>query len=190
MKKNLKRIRKKILITIIILTILLVALLIVVFMQTNTKRNLEYINSDEMNEGTVSPDFIHVVVASYKGKLNPKAISKSTYYFINELVPKYLKKCDNSESARKYFQRNLKDIKLDIGVEKEEEFLKLMEEIQKLTPELKLERSYFNMDEIENNYNNTKANLYIKYENNPEISVKLTISNRIYQDKSTIKFSK
>ena len=65
-----------------------------------------------------------------------------------------------------------------------------MEEIQKLTPELKLERSYFNMDEIENNYNNTKANLYIKYENNPEISVELTISNRIYQDKSTIKFSK
>ncbi len=153
-----------------------------------SEENLAYINSDELEEGTISPDMIHVVIALYEGELNPKAISKSTYHFINHLVPEYLKKCKNDEVARKYFQKNKDNINFDIGISKEEEFVNLIHEIQKLSGNLEFESSRFDPDEVIVKSNHVEAVLYIKYKNNDEIAVTIRLSNKVYENKNSIKF--
>lgn len=186
MKKN---------ILLILILILLVVLIICIIGLSKIKKirsseeNLEYINSDELDEGTISPEMIHVVIALYKGDLNPKAISKSTYHFINHLVPEYLKKCTNEEITKKYFQKNKYDIYLDTGINKEEEFINLINNINKLSGNLEFETSRFDKDSIVKNNNGIEAILYIKYKNNEEISVKVKLLNKVYSDKTSVLFS-
>lgn len=189
-KNNNKKTARIVLILIIILFISAIILIVALMNDRTPKENLEYINSEEIDEGTFSPEFIHIIVASYEGDVNPKAISKSTYYFTTNLVPKYLKYCDNEENTKKYYNQNTEDIKIDIGIESEEEFIELISEIQKLTPNLEYEYSRFGKDEIVSNNRNLQAKLYIKYKNNPEICVTTTISNSEYTNKTSIKFSK
>lgn len=189
-KRKAKNMAKIILLVLVLLTVLVTFLFIILKNVSNPKKNLEYMNSDEMARGTFSPKFIHIVVASYEGEVNPKAITKATYYFTTNLVPKYLKKCSNEEDSKKYYSENSEAIKIDIGIDNESEFLELMKEIQKLTPKLELESSTFKKDEIQVNKKNLEAVLYIKYQDNPEISVKTTISNKQYNNKTSVKFSK
>ena len=185
------KVQRKIIIAIIIL---LIALIIVIFQLNKlkgtrtSKENLEYINSDELEDGTVSPDMIHVVIALYEGELNPKAISKSTYHFINHLVPEYLKKCKNEERRREYFQRNKEDIYLDIGINKEEEFISLINEINTLSGNLEFESSRFDKDTLVVKNNRVEAVLYIKYRNNDEINVNVNLYNKVYSNRTSIKF--
>lgn len=185
------KVQRKIIIAMIIL---LIALIIVVFQLNKlkgtrtSKENLEYINSDELEDGTVSPDMIHVVIALYEGELNPKAISKSTYHFINHLVPEYLKKCKNEEITREYFQRNKEDIYLDIGINKEEEFISLINEINTLSGNLEFESSRFDKDTLVVKNNRVEAVLYIKYRNNDEINVNVNLYNKVYSNRTSIKF--
>ncbi len=185
------KVQRKIIIAMIIL---LIALIIVIFQLNKlkgtrtSKENLEYINSDELEDGTVSPDMIHVVIALYEGELNPKAISKSTYHFINHLVPEYLKKCKNEEITREYFQRNKEDIYLDIGINKEEEFISLINEINTLSGNLEFESSRFDKDTLVVKNNRVEAVLYIKYRNNDEINVNVNLYNKVYSNRTSIKF--
>lgn len=183
--------KKTVLILILILMVSLIVCLVGLIKiknVRNSKENLEYINSDELDEGTVSPSMIHVVIALYEGDLNPKAISKSTYHFINHLVPEYLKKCTNEEITRKYFQKNKNDIYLDIGIDEETKFIDLINEISKLSGDLEFESSRFDKDNVIVNTNGTEAILYIKYKNNEEIAVKVKLLNKVYSNKTSVQF--
>lgn len=179
--------RRIIIILLIILLIVVLSLIIIKLNIRTPRQNLDYINSNEIDEGTFSPQMIHVVVASYEGDLNPKAISKSAYYFLNTVIPKYLKECNDSE---KYFEKNKDAIKLDIGVTNSEEFSNLMQEIKKLSGNLEYESSRFDADNIKKDFKGLKTTLYIKYKNNPEISFDITISDKIQSDRNSVKFSK
>ncbi len=185
--------KKIIFVTMLILLIILAVLLIVLKNNIRTpKENLSYINSDEMEEGTFSPDKIHVIIAAYvyEGELNPKAISKSTYYFINSIIPEFLKQCTDDEKTDKYFEKNSENIKINIGITEKEEFEALINEIRKLSGKLEYENSWFDLDSINRTRHNLETILHIKYKDNPEITVKLTISNKQYRNKTSIKYEK
>ncbi len=191
--KNKKSKNKKIILFSIIMMLVLLSCMVIVIniiRLNDPEVNLEYINSDEMRDETFSPDMIHIVISKYEGNLNPKAISKSTYYFINTVVQRYLNNCVDEESTKRYFNSNADSIYIDIGIDSEDEFYELIQEIDKLNGKLEYENATFKMNEIYVNSNNTEAILYIKYKDNPEISVKTTISNRVYNNRSSIKYSK
>lgn len=184
--------KRKILI-ILILIILLVLMITLIILKSHIrtpKENLEYINSDEMDSGTFSPQMIHIVIAYYEGDLNPKAISKSTYYFVNNMIPKLLKECSDDSKIDKYFEKNMDEIKFNIGINDKDEFKALMQEIKKLSGKLEFESSRFDRDNITRENSSLKTILYVKYKNNPELSFDVTISNKVYNNKSSIKFSK
>ena len=185
--------KKKLLVFIFLVIILLIIftllLRISIINKNSSQDNLEYIYSEEIKEGTTSPDMIHVVIALYKGEVDPRSISKSTYYFINTVVPNYLKKCTNDKKTEKFFKKNLDNIKMDVNTNKSE-FKGLISEIRKLSGELEYESSRFDSDTIRRTNKGLEAMLYIKYKNNPEISVKVTILNEPDLNKSPIKYTK
>lgn len=190
MKKRIKINKKILLLIIIIVVVVLIALIMLLDTTKSHINNLEYINSDEMNEGTFSPEKIHVLLQIYKGDLNPKAISKSTYYFTQSLVPEYYKKCKTEFSAKRYYFNNKKNIFIDTGINSEEDFLKLNSEIQKLSGELIFESSRFGIDEMKKKSDGVETYLYIKYKNNDEIKIKVIIYNTVLEDCSTVIFGK
>lgn len=107
MKVNKKNVKKRI---VIILIILIIALLLLILMMNRVRtpqETFKYIYSDEMDEGTFSPEMIHIVIAAYEGKVNPKAISKATYYMITSRIPEYLNNCKDDDSTEKYFEKIL-----------------------------------------------------------------------------------
>ena len=185
-----KRKRRILILLILVLLMCMITLIIIKNQLRTPEENLKYINSNEMDKGTVSPEMIHVVIASYEGELNPKAISKSTYYFINYVIPEYLNECKNDSKTDKYFEKNKDKINLDIGINNKDEFKNLIQEIKKLSGKLEFESSRFDKDNINKESYNLKTILYVKYKNNSEISFNVTISNKIYNNKSSIKFSK
>lgn len=187
-----KMIKKKFVVLLIVCCLLLVSLLgtlLYCVIAELPENKLAYINSNEMKDGTTSPKMIHVVISRYEGDLNPKAITKSTYNFINSIIPKYLKKIDSEDDAIKYYNKNKSEINKEIGIKNETEFVDLYKEISKLEGKLKYESSKFKMDEVEKGDRETEANLYIQYSNNPEICVKIIISDRIYANKTSIKYT-
>lgn len=191
-KSKEKKMERKIIILLIASFVVLVSLLgaLLFFITTESpKEKLNYINSDEMKEGTTSPKMIHAVITRYEGNLNPKAITKSTYNFINTIVPKYLKEINTEEEAKEYYNKHSEDIYVEIGIGKEDDFLELYKELSKLSGELKCESATFKLNEVEVKTASTEANLYIKYADNPEICIKIIISNNVYTNRSSIKYS-
>jgi hypothetical protein len=158
-------------------------------MDNSSEKKLEYINSDDIDESVISPDMIHVVISKYEGELNAKAISKSTYYFVTELIPKYKENCTDEETATKYYNKHQDDIINEIALKSEKSFLNIVNKINTLQGDLELESYKFKMDEIENTSDSTIARLYVKYKDNEEISFKVTIYNRQYSNQSSIKYT-
>ena len=185
--------KKKKLIKIFLIILILLIICLVIFMSllkendVSSRESFEYIYSDEMKDGTTSPDMIHLIITFYDGEVAPDSISKSIYYFINTVIPKYVEKCSNEKKAEKYFDNNLEDVKLDINANKSE-FVGLINEISKISGELKFESARFDKDSIKRTNRGIEALLYIKYENNPEISVRFVLLNELYDDRSSIKY--
>lgn len=191
-KSKEKKIKKKFVVLLIVCCLLLLSLLgaLLYFVIAELPENkLTYINSDEMKEGTTSPKMIHVVISRYDGDLNPKAITKSTYNFINSIIPKYLKKISNEDEAISYYNKNIQEIYTEIGIRNQNEFIDLYKEISKLEGELEYESSKFKLNEVEKGNRETEANLYIQYSNNPEICIKIIVSNRVYENRTSIKYT-
>lgn len=181
---------KKIILILLILIIVLLFLLLIRLKARTTKENFEYIYSDEMDENTFSPEMIHLVIAAYEGDVNPKAITKSTYNFITNLIPEYLNKCVDENETQKYFERNKESIYLLLGIDNQEGFKNLIQEIKKLSGDLVFEYAKFDRETIKRNTNNLTVVLKIKYENQEEISVNVKIDNKISSSRPTIRFYK
>ena len=181
--------KNKLIRLITILGILLLVLVLISIIITSDKKPedvLAYINSDEMKDGVTSPDMIHIVLGLYKGELNPKALSKSTYIFISEIIPEYSSKLKNEKQVEKYFDKNTERIKLELGITGKKDFKELVEKVQKLKGNLNLEYATFDKDSVKVNRNNTQADLKIKYYENPELTFNITIHNKVKGNSSTI----
>lgn len=181
---------KKIIVIFLILIIILISLLLLMQKVKETEQKFEYIYSDSMNDGTFSPKMIHLVIAAYEGDVNPKAITKATYNFITDLIPKYIN-IDNDESEiQKYFERNKEAIYLLVGIDNQDDFKNLMQEINKLSYNSEFEKAEFDRETIKKNINNLTVTLKIKYANQEEISINMRINNSVSSSKPAIKFYK
>lgn len=185
--------KKIIIIGVILLIILMIYLLSFVLLKSRTRapyENFKYIYSDEMDEGTFSPEMIHIVIALYEGNINPKAITKASYNLITQIIPTYLRICKDDKSIQEYYENNSKQISLEIGITKEEDFKKFVDEIKKLSGNLKFEYAKFDRETIEINKNNLEVVLKIKYKEQEEISFNVRINNKETSSKSAIEFFK
>lgn len=156
--------------------------------QNTGKENYEYIISDEMKKETKSPEMIHVILSLYKGEVNPKFIAKSNYYFIDSVIPRYQKECKNLDKAQKYFSDNKEDIYYDTGIEEEQEFLDLIENINKLNKS-KIESSRFDKKDVIVSDKCLETKLYVKSKKDTEIKFKVTIDNKMNPNTPFIKYS-
>lgn len=189
MKKKKINLKKLIIIMLILLTVLL-TLMILRLKARTYKETFNYIYSEDMDEGTFSPEMIHLVIAAYEGDENPKAITKATYNFITNLIPKYLNECVRENNIESYFENNKEQIYLLTGINNKDDFNKLIQEIKKLSGDLQFEYAQFDRETIKKNNNNLTVELKIKYLNQEEISVNLKINNKVNSSNPTIKFYK
>lgn len=181
--------KRRIILLIFILLIFLGVLMVVKFYLTKDKINFEYIYSDEMKNGTFSPKMIHLVIAAYEGDVNPKSISKSTYYMITTKIPEYLKNCSDN-NTEKYFNKNKDSIYLDTGITNKDDFDKLIKELSKLSGKLELEYAIFDRETIKVNKTNLEVVLKIKYKDQEEISLNVRIKNKQRDEVPSIEYYK
>lgn len=182
--------KKKIIIILIILMLVLLLLVILKSRIRTSQEMFEYIYSNDMDEETFSPEMIHIVIAAYEGDINPKAISKATYYMITNRIPEYLKNCKDNQSLNKYFEKNAESIYLETGIENYDDFKRLIDEFRKLSGNLKLEYAKFDRDSIKVNKNNLEVILKIKYQEQDEISLNMKIKNKKTANSPAIEFYK
>lgn len=185
--------RKVIYVVILILLIILVCVFEIFFKgkskrTRNVREEREYIYSEEMDEGTFSPKLIHVPISVYNGEVSPKAFSKSCYLFITRYIPDFYKECTNQEKTEKYYNNNKDELKNILGIKTLEEFDSIIKEIRSLNGNLKYESSRFVMDEVYVDNDGIEANLYIKYEDNPELKFIMRVSNNSSKTISAISF--
>lgn len=188
-KANLNKNKKIVISMLIVLTILIVILIVLINILRTPQETFEYIYSDEMDKGTFSPEMIHIVIAAYEGEVNPKAISKSTYYLITEIIPEYLNKCKDGDT-NKYFDKESNSIYLMTGIKNKEDFKKFMDELKKLNGNLKFEYAKFDRESVKVNENDLEVVLKIKYQNQEEISVNMRIKNTESETRPSIEFYK
>ncbi len=177
-----------------ILIICLLLLLIIVFSIISYSKNVKslkaedtlyYFYGDEINYGETSPDRIGQVYHAHRengGDVNPKAITKSTYYFINVLVPGYYKEfSENKSSIKEYFEKNKNEIDIYTAIKSYEDFEKLVNAILNIKPsdgKLVYESSRFDSDTIDVDTSGTlRVDLYIKYQNCEEFKVKMSMKD-------------
>ena len=188
-KANLNKNKKIVISMLIVLTILIVILIVLINILRTPQETFEYIYSDEMDKGTFSPEMIHIVIAAYEGEVNPKAISKSTYYLITEIIPEYLNKCKDGDT-NKYFDKESNSIYLMTGIKNKEDFKKFMDELKKINGNLKFEYAKFDRESVKVNENDLEVVLKIKYQNQEEISVNMRIKNTESETRPSIEFYK
>lgn len=186
-KKDTRQGLKIIPILIICLIILLAILITIVLYSKNvrslkTEETLYYVYSDEIKYHETSPERIGHVYHAYKGDVNPKAITKSTYYFTHVLVPDYYKDFSSGKtSIKSYFDKNKEAVDVYTAIKSFDEFEKLVNAILNIKPsdgKLVYESSRFDSDSIVVDGSGTlKVDLYIKYKNCDEFKVKMSMKD-------------
>ena len=198
MAKNKKSKIKKILIILFVVIVILVALLLILLNKSTEETDiiaekLDYINNDdEWDDETIYPDYAAALGRSYEGDWTVKSIGKSMYYVATEVFPEYyqdLKTASESEITQ-YYEENEENIYINLAIEKESVFIKLIEELQELSGDsITWESFRIDLDSIKVGSSYTKAVLYITYENNEEIAFNIKINNTVSTDCSTIVYT-
>ena len=185
---------KKIKNIIILLTILLVVLIIfLIFFQKkkfqSSEVRLEDIKNDKWNDEVVYPDGMPKLFRNYSGEMNAINIGKSMYYVTTIVIPKYYTslKTATDTQVSEYYNQNLKEIMIDIGINDEQDFKKFIATIQNLTTnKLTLNSFRIDKDKIDKKSSYTKTTLYITYEGNDEIGFNVKICNSVKKDTSSL----
>lgn len=182
--------KKIIKISIIVLILISIIAIYNTIIHHNQNKKIEefmnYINSKDVDSGLQTPQFIHVVLATYKGKAEGLNITKSITYFINNTIPEINKKCRNSISTKMYYNNHKIQIEKQLGIDNYNDFKQLAEKCRGLSNTSTVEYVKFSMDEIHRNSDNTEATLHLKYDSNDEISFDLTILNEVYSDRTSV----
>lgn len=133
MKKN-KRFRIYIIILIIICIISIVKIFRYInknkiIDQSYTQQDLDLMNDQIKNyiSDKITPKGISRLYGNYKGENDLNDIYRSIYSFVNYL-PQLSKKIeyDNNDSIISYYEKNKKDISQNIGITKQEDFVKFI----------------------------------------------------------------
>lgn len=179
----------------LILLILLIVVLIILQNQKvdskAVKRDLSYINNNEWND-EIHPNGMPKLVSLYRGKLTAQNMGKSMYYFATDVLPTYYDELKDAKEQKilSFYNTNAKLIAKETGIENEQDFETLIENIRKLNAEhLVLESFRIDKDKIEPSSKSTEAILYITYQGNDEIGFNLKIYSALRNEISSLVYS-
>lgn len=184
MKKiNAKKIKKMIRLLVIILLVVLTIFLIIY--NNPIDRKLRYIyNEKKAGEISQMPYEVVHLFNTYRGRVPNRSVYKSLYHFVDEVVEKYylaLKDANDSE-IQKYYNKNVNDIKRELGLTQELDFIGFIKTVQKLnSDELILEEYMVNPEAniIQDSNEGAKLVLLVKYKDNTRIGFNIEIMNII-----------
>ena len=146
----------------------------------NTEERLEYIYSDEWNSEPY-PLKMNYIIRNYQGNLKAQNMGKSIYYTETVVFPKYYKKLRKAseEKIKNYYTRNAEEIKKDFGIEQEEDFCDLIENLQRLQKrKIEFESSQIESLYVQKKDDRVETVLYVKYKNCVEIGFYLRVLNQ------------
>lgn len=185
---------KKIAISIFIIVILLIILAIIKLTspEAKAKRVLKQINEPEqMSEEIKIPKYINRIDEKYKGELSSQIIIKTYNNFAEKLIPKYQTKCKNmsENELEKYFRKNNKTIKIELGYENYEDFKFFINNLKSLKEgNLTLEEYRILRTGVQEKDGYVYAYISIKYKDNNEIYFNTKISNTINTKQTSIEY--
>ena len=120
---------KNIKVLILLLVILLVILVVYRIIHVSTvDKQLRYLNSSNINEGTIGIGNMYAFGMKYKGDVELSTVDKTVYYFASELAPEY----KNIDDIERYYNRNVDKITRYLGVANVEDFSKIVKSLQAL----------------------------------------------------------
>lgn len=182
--------KKIIKISIVVLVLISIIAIYNTIIHYNQNKKVEeffnYINSQDVDSELQTPQFMHVVLATYRGKVEGLSILKSITYFTNNTIPEINKKCGNAFGARMYYNNHKIQIEKQLGIDNYKDFKSLAEKCSNLKDVSTIEYMKFNMDEIHRNSDNTEATLYLKYSNCDEISFNIKVLNEVFSDRTSV----
>ena len=190
--------RKKIIMLIIILAfcVLLFLTRILYILLTDelmsSKRNLDYINSEKWNN-ELYPEGMPAFFRASTGNITAQNMGKSIYHVVTELIPEYNKelKNTNEEKIKQYYEENKEIIRVELGIITEKNFIKFMEEVNKINVEnIEFESYYIDINSIDTSTGKASAKLYVNYKNCEELVFKIIAARKISNNTAPIEFSK
>lgn len=127
--------KKIILACIIFLVILLVVIGIVLYTSPYNKalRKIKEINkTTKIEEANIYTVDIYKLFNIYKGDLTSEIISKTYENFAVNIIPRYYKDCNglDENGINKYYKGNKNTIRVELGIEKEEDFQKFIQYLE------------------------------------------------------------
>lgn len=150
-------------------------------------------NLPDTQEDTHTID-IYKVIKVYDGELSTKMINKTYENLATNVIPRYYKKCKDLEENKieKYYKNNKKTIKVELGIEEQEEFVNFITYLKNAInneEDLKLESTRIVGESIKNRTKYTEAYIEINYEKDIKIVLNSHISKKKTTDITPITYS-
>lgn len=190
-KRKFKFSKKKLFI--ILIFIIAIIVLYVISPTQKAYRTIKKINiPDKMSDSLQLPLYLNEVVGKYNGGLTTQIIAKTYNNFAEKVIPKYYKKCKNlsGQDIDKYYNRNKKIIKIELGFTNSDEFKQFVKMLQQLQgDEITFESYRILRTTVTNENNSTSAYLGITYSNNKEIIFNTTLANEVKKKETSITYS-
>lgn len=188
-EKNIKNIRKAIIILVIMLIILLIALIILY--NNPTDKTLRYIyNTKEEGNIDIMPTNVDKLFEVYSGNVNQRSLYKAMYCFATEYVEKYYLDTKNlsNDGIEEYFDSNSKSIEKELGISDKDKFNSFCENLKNNLSgdNLNLVSYTINPNYIKRTTSSTECSIVIKYDNNSKIAFYLSIQNELNENKTPI----
>ncbi len=190
-KRKFKFSKKKLLI--ILISIIVIIALYLANPTQKAYRTIKKINvPDKMNDSLQLPIYLNEIVGKYNGELSTQIIAKTYNNFAENIIPKYYRKCRklSEKDVEKYYKRNKKIIKIELGFSNQEEFKQFIKILQQLQGDKLTFESYRILRTTVINENDfTSAYLGITYSNNKEIIFNTKLSNEVKEKETSIMYS-
>ena len=191
-KEKINLIRK--MIVILALAIVVSVIVIIILLNNPVDNRLRYIyNENKEGNIEISPLNVSPLFVDYVGRVNQRSLYKAMYVFVNDIVQDYyLKFKENNfdkEVIATYYNEHSEDIKRELRIENQEEFITLMNTIKDLKGDELILKSYTIVpDSISKERNGTEFVLLVEYEGNESVGFYLKILNTSTSDNSPIEY--
>ena len=173
----------------ILAIILLIILLICNIISLNNKNNkLKNQNNDESTQIEKLPDYIKIpkrsyaFLADYSGNISMIDAYKAFYELSYNNIPTYYSELKNKSANQieQYYEQNKTEIYTKLGINNSNDFANLIKYISNLKGEkIEVESFEFDKESIIINKDETSANLNIVYKDNDNITLNITLLEKI-----------
>ncbi len=147
---------------------------------------LEYVKSTNIDHNINTPEYMHVVLAAYRGEAKGISVLKSIEYLSDTIVPEINKNCGNKISSWFYYSNHSRQLKQEICVNNFKEFYEICKKCKSIKNRDFLESSTFDADSVKRTNQGVDCVLYLKYSDSEEISFNITVLNTIPNNRGFI----